>query len=476
MNLASLVKLNATNHPNKPAIFVGDDSIAYGELWSGIESIATQLHQAGITAGDRVALSMADHAIHIMSHYAVARLGAVIVPVDHRWTEPEKQTACHAFSVKLAVTDDHDIDAVTCITVNIHQSDGVELPPIPQGDHDLLISLSSGTTGKPKGAIVTHEQFLQRFVSQWAAIGIDSNDCFAIATPLFFGAGRSFAMCLLTVGGQLLLAPPPIKPEALVEQLNRGEVSATFLPPTLLRRLLPLSADEPLLPKLNYLLVSGEPLHSDEAQVCLKKISPNLVGYYASSEGGGISVLKSEDFVNFSHTVGLPTYRTEVQIVDSEDRTLDTNQVGRLRYRGPGVATRFVDSDGQEKNSGQNGWFYPGDLAERLPTGHIVLRGRDKDVIIRGGVNVYPAEIEAALVSHQDVQEVCVLGIASQDRGEKIVAFVCGDNLDEEALVDFCKENLAPYKVPESFVILGALPKSNSGKVDKGKLKKLAET
>ena len=467
MNLASLVAINAANNPTKPAIYFDDQFIDYQELWAGIEAIASELQQLGVTPGDRVALSMADHAVHIMTHYAVARLNAIIVPVDHRWTDKEKQAACNAFHAKLIVTDGVVVEGVESVTLGEGNPKVSELPPMAEQDADLLVSLSSGTTGKPKGAVVTHQQLLERFISQWAVIGIDSNDCFAIATPLFFGAGRSFAMCLLAAGGQLLLAPPPIRPEALIQQLNRPEVTATFLPPTMLRRLLPLAGNKPLLPKMRYLLVSGEPLHSDEAQVCLIKISPNLVGYYASSEGGGISVLKSRDFVEYSHTVGSPTFRTEVQIVDADDQPLPPHEVGRLRYRGPGVATHFLDSDGEEKNAGREGWFYPGDLAERLTTGHLILRGRDKDVIIRGGVNVYPAEIEATLIKHESVKEVCVLGVANQDRGEKIVAFVAGDDLDNEELIGFCKQNLAPYKVPETFVVLESLPKGNSGKVDK---------
>ncbi len=467
MNLASLVAINAANNPAKPAIFFEDQHISYQELWAGIEGIASELHQQGIKTGHRVALSMADHAVHVMAHYAVARLNAIIVPVDHRWTDREKQAACAAFDVKLIVTDGSVIDGVPSVTLGESPSLNSNLPNMTESDLDLLVSLSSGTTGKPKGAVVTHQQLLERFISQWAVIGIDSNDCFAIATPLFFGAGRSFAMCLLAAGGQLLLAPPPIKPDALIQQLNRPEVTATFLPPTMLRRLLPYASDTPLLPTIRYLLVSGEPLHSDEAQVCLEKISPSLVGYYASSEGGGISVLKSKEFVDYSHTVGLPTFRTEVEIVDGNDNPLPPQEVGRLRYRGPGVATRFLDSDGREKNAGHDGWFYPGDLAERLPTGHLILRGRDKDVIIRGGVNVYPAEIEATLVKHKRINEVCVLGIANKDRGEKIVAFVAGEGLSTDDLSSYCKENLAPYKIPEEFVVLDSLPKSNSGKVDK---------
>ena len=145
-----------------------------------------------------------------------------------------------------------------------------------------------------------------------------------------------------------------------------------------------------MLPHIRHLVVSGEPLYADEARECLEKICPNLYSYYASSEGGGISVLGPNEFADFAATVGRPTYKTDVQIVDDDENELPPGQVGRLRYRGPGVATRYLDSDGVEHDAGSDGWFYPGDLAEFQDSGHITLRGRDKDVVIRGGVNIYP--------------------------------------------------------------------------------------
>ena len=305
-------------------------------------------------------------------------------------------------------------------------------------------------------------------MSQWAAIGLDSRDCFVLLTPLFFGAGRSFGMCLLAAGGTVRIAPPPLKPGQIVEVLRAAEVTATFLPPTLLRRLLPLAGDNkaPLLANLSYLLVSGEPLYASEAMECRQKICENLVGYYASSEGGGISVLKSADFAEHAATVGTPTFRTEVEIVDAENHAVTDGTAGRLRYRGPGVATRFLDGGGTEKEAGSDGWFYPGDLAEKLPSGHIALRGRDRDVIIRGGVNVYPGEIEAALQQHDAVSECAVIGHDDEGRGQLVVACVVA-SADDSVLESYCRERLAPYKIPSRFVRFDALPKAGSGKIDK---------
>ena len=458
MNLASIIREHAHSRGDKVAIHFRDEQITYAEAWGRIEAIAAILAARGVLRGDRVGLSMSEHPDHLLAHFAVGRLGAVIVPMDHRWTDTEKSSAANAFDVGVVLTDDDSFDIMPLI----------EPPPIDDKDCDLLISLSSGTTGKPKGALVTHRNLYERFVSQWHAIGYGEIDCFAVLTPFYFGAGRSFGMSLLAAGGSVLIAPPPMKPPQIIDALQQEYVTATFLPPTLMRRLFELheSGSGPLFPNIQYLISSGEPLFADEAHEVIEKLCPNLYSYYASSEGGGISVLAAEDFDKYAATVGKPTYKTDVEIVDDTEADVGIGVVGRLRYRGPGVATRYLDGDGNEQEASVGGWFYPGDLAERLESGHIALRGRDKDVIIRGGVNVYPAEIESVLLTNPGITEVAVVGIDDDDRGQVVSAFFSGD-ADPDGLTDWCTERLAPYKVPQEFIALAELPKRSSGKIDK---------
>ncbi len=456
MNLAAVIRDHAESRGDKVAIHFRDERITYAEAWQRIEAIAVSLCARGIFAGDRVGLSMSEHPDHLLAHFAVGRLGAVIVPMDHRWTDAEKSSATEAFDVEVVLTDDDRFDVMPLI----------EPPPIDEADSDLLISLSSGTTGKPKGALVTHHNLYERFVSQWHAIGYGEDDCFAVLTPFYFGAGRSFGMSLLAAGGSVLIAPPPLKPPEIVTALQQEFVTATFLPPTLMRRLFEFSESGPLFPNINYLIASGEPLFADEAHEVIEKLTPNLYSYYASSEGGGITVLQASEFGEFASTVGKPTYKTNVEIVDDAETDVGIGVVGRLRYRGPGVATRYLDSDGSEHEAAVGGWFYPGDLAERLESGHIALRGRDKDVIIRGGVNIYPAEIESTLLQHPDVTEVAVVGIDDDERGQIVRACFSGP-ARAGSLGAWCQERMAPYKVPQEFAHLDELPRRSSGKIDK---------
>ncbi len=478
MNLASILQCHAHSHGDKTAIEFGAARLSYLTLWQCLQGYAACLHEHGIGPGDRVGLALKEHPRHLILHYALARLGAVILPIDQRWTIAEKTAAATTFKAKLLIVEEdaNMPEGTECLTLDqVHQdADPGCLPPLPDGpDLTLLISLSSGTTGRPKGALVTHEQMYQRFISQWVSIGFNSQDRFIGLTPLYFGAGRSFAMSFLAAGATVILDPPPHKPEELVRAINASGASATFLVPTQLRELLPLHRDGLVLPHLHKLLVSGAALHPPEATAMRSKVSPGLVGYYASSEGGGISVLTAAEFDDYAHTAGRPTFRTEVQVVDNQDRPVAAGETGRLRYRGPGVAARFIDADGTEQTTGPQDWFYPGDLAAKLEHGHIILRGRDKDVINRGGVNIYPAEIEAVLVQLPAIREAAVVGEPSEKFGESVTAFIAtSDGLHKNVLDEHCRKQLAPYKIPARYVATDELPKTSSGKTDKAALVK----
>ena len=374
MNLCSILACHAQSRPQKIAIRHGSTTLSYLALWQSIENFAACLDQHGVARGNKVGLALKDHIDHVILHYAVARLGAVIVPLDHRWTDAEIRRTADAFATTIVITEsDRPLAELATLTRELlHEENDVRsLPRLVETEElPLLISLSSGTTGRPTGALVTHTQMYERFVSQWATIGFNADDRFIALTPLYFGAGRSFAMSFLAAGAELILDPPPHEPQDMIDAINHCNATATFLVPTLLRRLLPLAADATLLlPKLQCLLISGAALYADEAREIMQRISPNLTGYYASSEGGGISVLNSCEFLDHADSVGHATFRTEVGIVDEAGSPSPAGETGRLRYRGPGVARVFIDSDGVVDDGDPAGWFYPGDLATRATMG-----------------------------------------------------------------------------------------------------------
>jgi acyl-CoA synthetase (AMP-forming)/AMP-acid ligase II len=342
----------------------------------------------------------------------------------------------------------------------------------PDGDRGLLLSLSSGTTGRPKGPMLTHQQLVYRFYMHWAELGLGSRERYINATPLYFGGGRAFSMSSLYAGSTVVLCPPPYSPAELAAEVQRTQSTVLFLVPTLLRRLLEEDANT-LAPLrgLHTLISSGSALTATERHRIRTEICPQFLEYYSSTEGGGVSTLSPDDQLRYEDSVGRPALSVEVQIVDNDNRPVPNNTVGRIRYRGPAVAHGFHADPEASQEAFLEGWFYPGDLGAMNDEGYLFLRGRAKDMIIRGGINIYPQEIEATLLAHPSVADAAVVGWPSREFNEEVAAFVVlRSHADPAVLVEWCRQSLAPYKVPRQVFVEQEFPRTSLGKVIKSAL------
>ncbi len=481
MNLASILLSHAKGRPDYPAIVTPAQTLDHAAAARLMAAYAGYLARQGVGTGDRVGLALADTPDHLLLHYAVAWLGAVIVPIDCRWKPPEKAAVARAFGCRCVVVEPGDPAAadLPALPFDPAWKEGAppSSPPVDDETLAVVLSLSSGTTGRPSGSLVSHRELYERWIGQWAGIGFNGDDRFLLATPLYFGAGRSFAMSFIASGGTVIFQPPPFEPLEIVRAARDHRATILFLVPTQIRRLLEAWREPGLaLPTVRRLVTSGAAIEPQERRQVIEQLTPGLVDYYGTSEGGGISVLAPHEQLLFPQTVGRPAFRVDIEIVDDAAHPLPAGEAGRLRYRGPGVSRRHVSGDGELFTGDAEGWLYPGDLARLLPSGHVQLVGRIKDVIIRGGVNIYPAEIETVLSAHPAVAEVCVCGLAHAELGEQIAAAVVprvGQDLDAAALQAYARERLAAYKVPDRIAFAPALPRNSSGKVVRAELKKL---
>ncbi len=317
--------------------------------------------------------------------------------------------------------------------------------------------------------MITHRHMLARFENQRVTLNFREDDRYLSVTPLYFGGGRHFTMGFLFQGGTVIFFPPPFQPENLVAAAAKYEATVTLVVPTVLRRLLQLPLQEaPLLGGLRLLYTTGAVLHPDERRTVLARVSPNLINYYGSTEGGGISVLLPEQGGPAEKSVGTAVSTTEIQVVSEAHEPVPAGEIGRIRYRGPGVADGFYNDPEASVESFRDGWFYPGDLGRLDDAGFLYLAGRAKDMIIRAGINIYPEEVEQSLLSHPAVRDAAVLGWPSPDKGEEVAAFVVTSGaVSEAALQDHCRERIAPYKVPRGIFFVDDLPKNSMGKVVK---------
>ncbi len=249
--------------------------------------------------------------------------------------------------------------------------------------------------------------------------------------------------------------PAPYEPEELARAVNEHDITALFLVPTLLRRLLELpKASVPLMPGVRLLLSSGSSLYPEERRRIMRELCPNFFNFYSSSEGGGISLLRPEHPDEASLSVGQVVFGAEVQIIDENHKPVPPGTVGMIRYRGGAVANSYYRNPEESAVAFRDGWYYPGDVGRFDADGFLYLTGRVKDMIIRGGVNIYPAEIEQTLIAHSAVAEAAVVGWPSQERGEEVAAFVVSPRERERGRSDCALPRLAcALQDPEGCVL-----------------------
>ncbi len=479
MNIADDLTEHAGRRPDHPAIVDDDRVMTYATLASRVDRTAAHLRAAGIGEGSVVGVCLKDTAEHLVILYGLARLGAVILPMDWRWTTVEKCRVTSFFKAALVVHepgDDPSRAGATAVVDDawhaaVAAADGGQ--DFPSGrDLPLILSLSSGTTGIPKGPMACHGHMIHRFGVYRSAFAFSEADRYLSALPLYFGGGRGMAMATLHFGGTVVMFPPPHDAAQLAAAVADKAATVTLLVPTILRRLLALAPrQEPVLGGLRLLVSTGAPLHARERRAVMDRICPNFVNFYGTTEAGGVTALRPEDGGAAEHSVGRAVSGSTVEIVDEQDRPSPTGAVGYIRYRGRGVPAGFYKNPEASRAAFRDGWFYPGDLGRLDEAGYLYITGRTSDRIIRGGVNIYVAEIEQVLLDHAAVRDAAVVAWPSPERGEEIAAFVVATDAVEEAdILRHCKEILAPYKVPRAIFLVDDLPKSGTGKVRKSDL------
>lgn len=485
MNLAEALDQNALRRPGLPAVITPDETITHAGFRDMVCKRATHLSALGVARDDIVGVNLKDTPEHLAALFALARIGAAALPMDWRWTVEEKSRLTEFFKPRLVISEPDDAFAAVegnwilvrnddAWAENVAKADP-SATALAEGDPPLLLALSSGTTGIPKGPLITHNQFFSRFMIYFVTLGFSEHTRYLCATPLYFGGSRGYSMCSVYAGGTALLFPPPYEMPDLLAFSEIHGATKMFLVPTLLRRVLDLPPRDDgklLMPGLDMLFSTGAILHAEERDALMRNVSPFYLNFYGSTDGGGATALFWNDPPEVAASVGRPVFGAEIDIAGEDDKSLPPGEVGRIRYKHPGTATGYYNDEEASREAFRGGWYYPGDLGWRDGDGFLYLAGRAKDMIIRGGVNIYPAEIEHVLSLHDAVIESAVVAWPSKSFGEEIAAFVVArpEATDADALLKWCGEHLARYKLPREIFFVEDLPKSGVGKVLKAEL------
>jgi long-chain acyl-CoA synthetase len=499
MNLAALLHNAARSFGDRPAVSVGDElRLTYRELGRRVAQLAGGLRAIqGVRPGDRVALVMSNRPQYPELLFAIWHAGLVAVPINAKLHPREVAFILDNCGVRICVVSEDlagaivpaaaDVGSVIrVVCVDRPEYDAFLGEPVSQShaDRDDLawIFYTSGTTGRPKGAMLTH---LNLQIMAWSYLcDIDfltERDVLFHLGPQSHAAGLFSLSHIAKAGHQVLPASGGFDAGELVDLVNLYPNATFFLAPTMLRRLF----DAPQLGRLEVdnirtILCGAAPIYLDDVRRVLAAFGPRFWNGYGQGECPCTitampkhlyaQALDDERLVS----VGIARTGVEVRVIDEHGRELPAGEIGEIAVRGDVVMKGYWDNAQATAAALEGGWLHTGDLGTMDAEGFLTLKDRSKDLIISGGANIYPREVEEVLLADPAVAEVAVVGAPDREWGERVVAFVVarpGRTVDPAALDRLCLDNIARFKRPKQYEFVSELPKNNYGKVLKTELR-----
>lgn len=470
--------------PQAPVLIDADGWVTTADqLEVATRRVAGRLHRAGLRAGDRLLMSAQPSVALAVVHIAALRTGLVAVPVSPAYREGEIAHIVGDAAPAAAVVDDAEragwVRAASA-TPPLLTDPAVDLPDgDPPADLDAsspgdpaLLPYTSGTTGRPKGALLSHGNLLASAEALRLAWRWVPDDRLILALPLFHVHGLVVGLLGTLHAGASAVLLPTFDPARILGLAGDGDATLFFGVPAMYTRLL----EHPQASNLGRLrlCVSGSaPLPADQFEAIAGIVGKPPLERYGMTETVML-VSNPHDGERRPGSVGLPLPGVEVRLARASD-----DGVGEIQVRGPNVFAGYFQRPEATDEAFEDGWFRTGDLGRYDPDGYLRIVGRGKDLIISGGYNVYPAEVEACLREHPAVADVAVAGRASRRWGEEVVAYVvaaAGTAPGEQELISYVGERLAPYKRPKAVVFLDALPRNALGKVLRTALASTAPT
>jgi long-chain acyl-CoA synthetase len=496
-NIALLLSRAAHLHAERPALAAGTRVIAsYAEFAERVARLAGGL-AARLAPGERVGLVMKNCPEYAEAMFACWHAGLVAVPINAKLHPKELDYILGHSGCRLCfATPDRypgvaglslpSLDAVVEIGGGAwHGLFAAPLPLVERSATDpAWLFYTSGTTGRPKGVTLTQRNLMAMVLNYFADVdAIAPGDAILHAAPMSHGSG---IYLLPHVAHGALNAVPEsggFEPAEIFELLRAHRGVTMFAAPTMVKRLVEHRDDGPL-PGLKTIVYGGGPMYVADCQAALARFGNVLVQIYGQGESPmTISCLPRADHADTAHprhlerlaSVGTAFTGVEVRVAGADDQPLPPGEIGEVLVRGDTVMAGYWDNPAATAETLRNGWLHTGDVGSMDAEGYLTLKDRSKDVIISGGSNIYPREVEEVLLRHPAVAEVSVVGQRDAEWGEIVVAFIVarGPAPDAADLDALCLENIARFKRPKRYLMVEALPKNNTGKVLKTNLREL---
>ncbi len=513
MHTHELLTLSAAIVPEREAVIFEGRETTYAQLAERTGRLAGALAQEGVGAHDRVAMLDVNTPQHLELCFAALRLDAIYVPLNFRGQDRELSALLQAAAPRVLAAGGRYVPLVERVRPSVpslellvavdgpakggwtgyesllERGENEKTPP-PNGD-DLdpaALLFTAGTTGNPKGVVLTHASFTAALLSGAEPANPDLEERTLLTVPLYHVAGLQSALASV-YGGRTLVVQRQFEPGEWLELVERMSVQRALLVPTMLKQLL----DHPDfsrrdLSSLRVITYGGAPMPPSVVQRAVAALPGcQFINAFGQTETAStITMVPPEDHVLEGSpevvelrrrrlgSIGVPLPDVEVRIVDEAGDPVAQGQVGEIVARGPQLMAGYWGQEAETAQVMRDGWLYTGDLAHQDTDGYIYLAGRSRDIIKRGGEMVSPVEVERALESHPGVEEAAVIGVPDDTWGERVVAVVVrasGAPVTEAGLLEHCREQLARFKRPEQVVFVDTLPRNALGKVLKRELR-----
>jgi fatty-acyl-CoA synthase len=493
--------LNARRTPNRTAIVDDDGEITFAELDDAAHAVANGLRAMGVKGGDGLAILARNHRWFLIAVYGAARAGARIILLNSEFSGPQIKEVAEREGAKVIIYDDEYCQAVSTAEPELGKLRALGKNPDkdePSGStdetledlvarssdkpapkvtkHSSIIILTSGTTGTPKGANRSTPPTLAPIGGVLSHVPFKSGEVTSLPAPMFHALGFLHATIAMMLGTTLVLRRR-FKPATVLEDIEKHKVTAMVVVPVMLSRILDaLDAMErkPNLSSLRIVFVSGSQLGAELATRALKELGPVIYNLYGSTEIAFATIARPKDLSINPATVGPVVKGVKVKILDDNGNELPQGEVGRI------FVGNFFPFEGYTGGGGKqiiDGLLSSGDVGYFDEHGLLYVSGRDDEMIVSGGENVFPAEVEDLISGHPEVVEATALGVEDKEWGARLRAFVVkaeGAGIGEDDIKTYVRDHLARYKVPREVVFLDELPRNPTGKILKRELREIS--
>jgi long-chain acyl-CoA synthetase len=493
LNLGSILHGSADLRGPHVAVKLDDRSLTYAELDRAARGIAAGLRERGVSPGEKVAIMVPNLPEFTMAYFGILYAGCTVVPLNVLLSGPEVQYHLEDSEASLLIAHPLFADpakegaAAAGVDVMWATDDGDDsLGALAAGEplrdvHPTLatdtavILYTSGTTGKPKGAELTHSNlFVNCAVVVPKLLPIGPEDIALATLPLFHSFGQTVIQNATIAAGGTFTLLPRFGPDEAFALMERDRVTLFAGVPTMYFALLHHEPERtPDLGALRWCMAGGAPMPVEVMNAFEEKFGVMILEGYGLSETSPVASFNMLDRNRRAGSIGYPVWGVEMAILDEHDQPVADGERGEICIRGHNIMKGYLKRPDATKETLRNGWFHSGDIGVRSPDGSYEFVDRVKDMIIRGGFNVYPREVEEVLYGHDAIVEAAVLGVPHESHGEEVKAVVVSTDpkLDAPTLIGWCKERLAAYKYPRIVEFSESLPKGPTGKILKRELR-----